>query len=75
MAKSTLNKPFFDKDGYSTVCQECCKNIMKSILREHNVTKLKLKNPIDFQELMEITCAFIAEVESAENQQTHEQHD
>lgn len=69
MTENSTYKPLFGENGYSTICKDCCSNAMKKILKEHNVSKLKLKNKADFQELMEITFDFIAYAENAENQE------
>jgi hypothetical protein len=69
MAKDSTYRPLYDEDGYTKMCKDCCSNAMKKILKQHNITKLKLKNKADFQELMAITFDFIAYAETAENQE------
>ena len=66
----TKYNAFYDKDGYANICEDCSSKIMRKILSEHNISKLKLKNKTDFLELMAITYDFIDIVENAENQES-----
>jgi hypothetical protein len=61
---------FYDEDGIPNICYDCTNKMMKIILEEYNVTKLKLKNKADFEKLMDITYCFIAMAENRENQES-----
>jgi hypothetical protein len=73
--KCSMFKPFYDEDGYTTICKDCCNKTMRKILKQHGISKLRLKNQIDFQVLMEVAYDFIAYAENAEIQKEHEQED
>lgn len=67
----TKYSPLYGEDDYAKMCKDCCSNIMKQILKEHHIKKLKLNNPTDFKKFMEVVIEFIGIVESPEVQKEY----